>query len=87
MDGFVVMGQRALELAFMASLPPILAALAAGLVSGVLQSITQVQDATLSSVPRLLAAMAALVLSGPWAGSQLQRLLVEVLTSLPEVGS
>lgn len=87
MDAFIALGQRALELALLASLPPVLAALAAGLAAGVLQSVTQIQDSTLSSVPRLLAALAALVLSGRWAGTQLQQLLVDVLVCLPEVGS
>lgn len=86
-DAFISLGQRALELALMASLPPVLAALAAGLVAGVLQSVTQIQDSTLSSVPRLLAALAALALSGRWAGTQLQQFLVDVLACLPEVGS
>ncbi len=87
MDGFTFLGQRALELALVISLPPVLAALAAGLVSGTLQSITQIQDATLSSVPKLLAAVVALAASGPWAGRQLERLMVDVLTALPGVGS
>ena len=84
-DAFVSLGQRALELALSVSLPPVLAAMAAGLVSAVLQSVTQVQDSTLSSVPRLLAALAALIATGRWAGGQLQQLMVDVLVYLPEV--
>jgi len=84
-DSFLSLGQRAVELALMASLPPVLAAMTAGLVAGVFQSVTQIQDATLSSVPRLFAAMAALALTGRWAGAQMQQLLVDVLVAFPEV--
>jgi flagellar biosynthetic protein FliQ len=86
-DSYLSFVQRSLEVALMVSLPPVLAAMAAGLASGVFQTVTQIQDSSLSSVSRLLAAMATIALAGRWAGSQLQQLLVDVLTALAEVGS
>ncbi len=47
--------------------PPILAALTTGLLVGLAQAITQVQDQALSLAFRIAAVFGALVLSGQWA--------------------
>ncbi|MEJ0016544.1 MAG: flagellar biosynthesis protein FliQ [Acetobacteraceae bacterium] len=46
--------------------PPLLVALAVGLVIALLQAVTQINEATLSFVPKVLALCAALVLLGPF---------------------
>jgi flagellar biosynthetic protein FliQ len=63
--------QDALVLATTLSLPIVLVAALVGLVVGVLQAATQVQDPTLAHLPRLLVVALALVLAGPWIGAQL----------------
>jgi flagellar biosynthesis protein FliQ len=67
------LAREALVLALLASAPPLLAALATGLLTGVLQAVTQVQDAALGAVPRIAAVLAALVVAGPWMGGRLVR--------------
>ena len=44
----------------------LLAALAVGLLIGVFQAATQIQEMTLSFIPKLLALVAALFIAGPW---------------------
>jgi flagellar biosynthetic protein FliQ len=61
----------ALELVLLLSAPALAASAIVGLISGVGQSATQVQDPALSFVPRLLAVAAALVLSGAWMAAKL----------------
>ncbi len=46
--------------------PPLLVALAVGLVVSLLQAITQINEATLAFVPKVLALCIALVLLGPF---------------------
>jgi flagellar biosynthesis protein FliQ len=73
------LSREALLLALLLSAPPLLAALASGLVTGLLQAVTQVQDAALGAVPRIAAVLAALVLAGPWMAARLARFAGEVL--------
>lgn len=58
--------REALVNAMILSAPVLCVALLTGLLVGILQSLTQVQDQTVSTVPRLLAVLAALAISLPW---------------------
>ena len=51
--------------------PPLLAAMAAGLVMSLLQAITQINEQTLSFVPKAAAVVAALAVSGSFMWSEL----------------
>jgi type III secretion protein S len=44
-----------------------------GLVTGVLQAATQVQEPSLGVVPRLFAVLAALGVAAPWIGARVLR--------------
>ena len=55
----LALGREAVILVLVASAPPLLAALAVGLVTGVLQAATQVQEPSLGVVPRLAAVFVA----------------------------
>ena len=46
--------------------PLLLAALAAGLLIGMFQAATQIQDMTLSFIPKLVVLVAVLGITGPW---------------------
>jgi flagellar biosynthetic protein FliQ len=52
------------------SAPPLLAAMAAGLVMSLLQAVTQINEQTLSFVPKAAAVVAVLSIGGPfmWSG-------------------
>ena len=73
------LGRQALLLALLVSAPPLCAALLTGLVAGVLQGVTQIQDQSLGAVPRIAAVLIALVLAGPWMGARLAAFAAEVL--------
>lgn len=72
-EALLAVGREALVLMVLASMPPVLAGLVAGVVMGLLQAVTQVQEATLSVVPRLCAALLALTVAFPWIAGQLLR--------------
>ena len=46
--------------------PLLAAALAVGLLIGIFQAATQIQEMTLSFIPKLLALVVALFIAGPW---------------------
>jgi flagellar biosynthetic protein FliQ len=65
-DVVLQIGREALFLIVALAGPLLLAALAVGLLVGVLQAATQIQEQTLSFIPKLLALVIALVFMGPW---------------------
>ena len=62
----VSIGRQALEMTLMLSAPLLLTALAVGLIVGIFQAATQINEMTLSFIPKLLAMAAVLALTGPW---------------------
>jgi flagellar biosynthetic protein FliQ len=75
--------REGLLLVLLVSAPPLLASLAVGLVVGVLQAATQIQDQTLVFVPKLVAVVLVLVALGPLLGGQLLRFAQAVLLAVP----
>jgi flagellar biosynthesis protein FliQ len=78
--------REALVLVLVCAAPPVLAALAAGVVMGLVQTATQVRDATVSTVPKIIAALVALAVAGPWIGGQVMQLMRSVLEAIPGLG-
>jgi len=65
-DDIVTLGRDALLVTLLASAPMLVAGLIVGLVISVLQSVTQIQEITLSFVPKIIAVMVSFVLFLPW---------------------
>jgi flagellar biosynthetic protein FliQ len=65
-DTVIVICQQALVVTAMLAAPMLLAALAAGLVIGMFQAATQINEVTLSFIPKLLVLAAALYMGGGW---------------------
>ena len=76
---------RAILSATLLSAVPLAALLITGLVFGILQAATQIQEATISFVPKLLALMAAFYFAGRWMAGNLCEYLTEILTMLPQL--
>lgn len=79
------LGREALLLVLIVSAPPLGAALVIGLVTGVLQAATQVQEQTLGVVPRLVAVLGALAIAAPWIGARVVRFAAHCLELVPRV--
>lgn len=75
--------REALYLAILVSAPALLAALVVGLVVGVVQTVTQLQESTLSFVPKMAAVLLVLAVLGPWMGSELVRFTTVLWSSIP----
>jgi flagellar biosynthesis protein FliQ len=64
MDYLIEHVRQGILLGLMLSLPPILAAAAIGLVIGILQAVTQVQEQTISAVPKMIVVFMILIVGG-----------------------
>lgn len=60
------LGRAALQVGLMLSAPLLVTALVVGVVIGLFQAATQINEMTLSFIPKLIAVSAAAVLTGPW---------------------
>lgn len=87
MDGAISLGREALQVALQVAGPLVLAGLAVGLVMGVLQTMTSVQDATLAFVPKLLVVLAVLFVALPSIVRVLRDFARSLLERLPELVS
>jgi flagellar biosynthetic protein FliQ len=81
----MTIGQHALEMTLMLAAPMLLVGLAIGILVGIFQAATQINEMTLSFIPKLLGIAATLVLVGPWMLKQFvgyTRMLIESIPSL-----
>ncbi len=62
----ITIGQQALTITALLAAPLLLAALAVGLIIGMMQAATQINEMTLSFIPKLAVLVAALFIAGPW---------------------
>jgi flagellar biosynthesis protein FliQ len=84
-EAVMTIGQRALEMALVLSAPLLLAALLIGLLVGIFQAATQINEMTLSFIPKLLGMATALVIAGPWMLKELigyTRVLIQSIPSM-----
>lgn len=65
-DDVMQVGNNAMWIAILLAAPILLTALAIGVVIGMVQAATQIQEMTLSFIPKLLGVIGVLVLAGPW---------------------
>lgn len=79
------LAREALLLALLLSAPGLLAALLVGLLTGVAQAVTQVQEPSLGVVPRLVAVLGALAVAAPWIGARLLRFAGDCLALVPRI--
>lgn len=75
--------REGLILVLILSAPPLLASLAVGLVVGVFQAATQIQDQTVSFVPKLVVVVLIIIAVGPIMGAQLLRFMQTALAAMP----
>jgi flagellar biosynthetic protein FliQ len=79
----VTVGRHALEMTLMLAAPLLLTALAVGLIVGIFQAATSINEMTLSFIPKLLAMAAVLALTGPWMLRTLVEYTRNLIQSIP----
>lgn len=79
----LTVGRNGLWLAVLLAGPMLLAALGVGLLVGVFQAATQIQEMTLSFIPKLLALVIVLAVGGPWMISLATSFAERLFMSIP----
>jgi flagellar biosynthetic protein FliQ len=86
-DAFVDVLRKMLYVSMLLSLPVLGAALVVGLVVGLLQAVTSIQEQTLAFVPKLFAIVLVFVLLAPWMMRVITDYGVELFSGLPRFGA
>ncbi len=81
----ISIGERALIVTSMISAPLLLAALVTGVVIGMLQAATQINEMTLSFIPKLLVLVATIFITGHWMLQTLIDYTRALFESIPSV--
>jgi flagellar biosynthetic protein FliQ len=79
-EAVMTIGQSALELAILLAAPVLLSVLAIGLLIGMFQAATQINELTLSFVPKVIVVALVLLVSGGW----MLRMLMDYIRNLVE---
>jgi flagellar biosynthesis protein FliQ len=75
--------RSAIQTALVIAAPMLVAALLVGLIVGLLQAVTSIQEQTLTFIPKLLVMTIVFVALLPWILSRLVEYLASIIKSLP----
>jgi len=84
-DTVMMIGRHALEMTLLLAAPMLLAALVIGLLVGVVQAATQINEMTLSFIPKVLGMAAVLLLAGPWMLKEMVGYTRQLIESIPSL--
>lgn len=79
----VDLGRQAIWITLLIGSPVLLAGMAVGLIIGLLQALTQIQEQTISFVPKIVVMFLALSLALPWLTMQMLDYSSELISSIP----
>jgi flagellar biosynthetic protein FliQ len=82
-ESVIEFGQHALYVAMLIAAPLLLTALAVGLLIGVIQAATQINEMTLSFIPKLIAMAVVALITGPWMLRTLVQFTRQLIEGLP----
>ena len=78
-------GRDSLWVIALLAAPLLLSALGIGLLVGMIQAATQIQEMTLTFIPKLIVLALALLLAGPWMLGVLTDFTINLIQSIPEL--
>ncbi|HMA12478.1 MAG TPA: flagellar biosynthesis protein FliQ [Steroidobacteraceae bacterium] len=82
-ESVMSVGTHALMVTLMLAAPMLLVALVVGLLVGIFQAATQINEMTLSFIPKLIAMAATLAIAGPWMLKLIVGYTRELFESIP----
>ncbi len=82
-ESIMEFGQHAMYIAMLVAAPLLLTALAVGLLIGVIQAATQINEMTLSFIPKLIAMALVALITGPWMLRTLVLFTRQLIEGLP----
>jgi flagellar biosynthetic protein FliQ len=81
----LTVAREALTVTTLLAAPMLLVALVTGVLVGILQAATQINEMTLSFIPKLLALMLTLLITGPWMLQLITSYTRTLFTSIPSM--
>ena len=75
--------RQALETTLILAMPMLGLGMAVGLLVSIFQSVTQIQEMTLTFVPKILAVMLGMIVFGPWMLNKLIFFTEEIFKNFP----
>ena len=84
-DTVIDIAQEALYVTALLAAPMLLTALGVGLIIGMVQAATQIQEMTLSFIPKLIGVAVALIVAGHWMISLVVNFTEELFFNIPSL--
>ena len=84
-DTVINIGQQALHVTVLLAAPMLLSVLAVGLIVGMFQAATQINEMTLSFIPKLIVLALALTLSGSWMLDVALGFMRQIFEGIPDL--
>lgn len=84
-DFVLDIGKQALILVLLLGAPMLLLGLLVGVLISILQSVTQIQEMTLTFVPKIVAVVLSLIFFGPWMLRLLTNFSLQLFERLPDL--
>jgi flagellar biosynthesis protein FliQ len=81
-DDVIQIGQQAMLVTLLVSAPMLLSGMVVGLLISVLQSVTQIQEITLSFVPKILVVLVSFVVFLPWMSDMILTYVTDLFNSV-----
>lgn len=78
-------GTKAMYLTALLSAPPLLSALVIGLLVGMFQAATSINEMTLSFIPKLIVLGIAMIIAGPWMLDTLVTYTRQMFENIPSL--
>ncbi len=84
-DTIVTLGQQALKVTALLSGPLLLGALAVGILVGMFQAVTSINEMTLSFIPKLIVVAVILMFAGSWMLDVMVNYMHQIFESIPNL--
>ncbi len=81
----LTLGQKMLEVVVLLSAPLLIPALIVGLLVGMFQAATQINEMTLSFIPKVAVVALVLIIAGPWMLDTLLSFTRELYANIPNL--
>jgi flagellar biosynthetic protein FliQ len=81
-DLVIDMLTKALQLSLLIASPMLLFGLVIGLIISIFQSVTQIQEMTLTFIPKIIGVIVAVMLFAPWMLDQIMTYTIQLFTNL-----
>jgi len=84
-DTVIEIGQQALKVTALLAAPMLLSVLIIGLLVGMFQTVTSIQEMTLTFIPKLIVLAAILAMMGPWMLDVIVSFTLQIFHEIPEM--